>query len=103
VQIFIQKENKKSCTVKDALAKEFPHVKNVFIPDATGRQKRDNEKAKMKKMNLVEPSILVPLFPSEESMLLPGLEAKMDQCLVYARKLANGRLLTLHVFHVSNM
>ena len=34
---------KKNCSVRNALAKKFPQAKNVFIPDASGRQKRSND------------------------------------------------------------
>jgi hypothetical protein len=58
----IRRKNKNKSTevVRDVLAQKFPHVKNVFIPDATSHKKRDNEKHKMKNLKLVEPSILVP-------------------------------------------
>jgi hypothetical protein len=87
----------------NALAKKFPQAKNVFKPDASGRQKRSNDNRKARNLNLAEPSIMAPLYSQEEAMLLPGLEAKIDECLAYARKLANGCFLTIHLFHVSSM
>ena len=95
--------HKNNCSVRNALAKKFPQAKNVFIPDASGRQKRSNDDRRARNLNLAEPSIMVPMYPEEKTMLLPGLEAKMDECLAHARKVANGRLLTIHCFHVSNM
>lgn len=90
---------RRDCCVRKSLDEKFPLV---FIPDATGRITNLHKVRQEKKLNLGSETFLCPVSATEGALVKTGLLELLPKYIAIARKVAAGRGVVFHVFHVAN-